>query len=431
MAKFNSIKDYPLDVQRAYFNEFQRVSEYASAQEAIAAADSLLDTFARSQVTEKAETRQVAIPAHIEELAVQKAAGIVPTEILAHIKAIDPKPFLALLEIGSEGVSTGEGIKKVWSFGAIKELAGKVKDGVASLFYRHEDETNKDRPILGNSVWSFTKRVGKSLKAYAVAHVKDEATRERIKSGELDVCSVEGEVEFSLKDNSKSWFVDKVREISGIALASSKEGDTPGFKTAGVVAVIEELNERVQEMAENGNDRNGGIGNLSIDEVKLAIAKYGYKPETLFRSEDLMTTSTVADAIEKAKTEAKTEAEKQVEELKKELEPLKEEKRKQTVVESIEKSPLLTDASEKMRKYIKAQAERRKFAGDDAGEIDKFVKEELEVAKNLGIKFEDEKKKDEDDDGDKTGDDDKKKKKSDNPDDFTTPENNDLIPKDE
>ena len=429
------LQAYPAHVQRAWLNEFDRVLERTgSALTADNAADMILTSFTRSTInTEPGGNRSahnVLMTATIREFTELESRDVIPAGVLGEIKAIDPHPFLVLFKIGTDGVSVGERQRKMWSFRAIKELASRVREKAAIIIGHTKDAAEaaqKKAQKLGEVVWSYTKKAGDSLAAYAVAHVTDPDTQERIRSGELDICSVEGEIELSRKSTLGTWFVDKVRGIDFLALADSSR-DKPGFGGAGVVAIIKELESERDTMGKENEQK----AEVSIYEVKVAIEKHGWKPGDLFRNDDLLNSEPVKKAVSDAESAVTKEKQTEIDKLTADLKPLQQAAEKNAAADMVTKSSLLTDSSTGVRDYMKDKLSVTDLSNIETSArqaaIDERIKKELEFIKTHGITFGDSKgqtgNEKESQGGDKTG------QKTD-PNDFTLPDNNELIPKED
>lgn len=378
------VKGEPEYLQRAYVNEFEGVLESTgSSVRAIRAADKLLDSVKSKPDNPVKSNHQVVMSSGIEELATVKAEQVLPDDVYNSIKENDPNPFFGIFEIGKEGVSTGKGIRKVWSFGAIKELADKIKDGAAKLIKGHTKGDKKPKS-LGEVVYSYTKKAGKALKAYAVAHIPDKDVQEGIRNGDYDICSVEGDVLFTKKPDRGEWFIEKVNNITNLALANSAT-DKAGFEGAGVVGVIQELEKENQMPSESTQ-----VQNIDIYSVKVAIERNGWKPEDLFNSEQITSTPAVKELVESKASEKEQEMKEQVEKLEGELKPLKQEKIQKRVEDLVDDSELLANKSDAYRRFVKKQINvDASDKSDDQlkAEVDSAIKAEMKSIKDLGITF--------------------------------------------
>jgi hypothetical protein len=164
--------------------------------------------------------------------------------VLTQIKRVDPHPFFAIYDVGGEGISTGSvndlKERKVWSFAAIKELAKRLRESSAGLIIGHNQLNQDVKTKYGHIIHAFTKTIQSSLHAIAVAHVSDPEVIARIKSKELDVCSIEGDVTLARESPQSNWFIRSIEQIKNLALGSSSV-TSPGFVGAGILATIQEL----------------------------------------------------------------------------------------------------------------------------------------------------------------------------------------------
>ena len=235
------VLQYPKYIQEAYVREFCRVEEEThSVMAARAQADQLLSQLVGRLKAEFRSKMGVAIIAHICEM---DPLTVIPANILAEVKKIDPHPFFALYDAGGEGVSTGtldgRRERKIWSFAAIKELTRKLKDG-AGVIIGHNALNQDVRKKYGRIVHAFTHTIRNGLHAIAVVHLTDPEGINRVKSGELDICSIEGDVTLARQRPGSNWFIKSIERIQNLALGSSSE-TSPGFVGAGILATIQEL----------------------------------------------------------------------------------------------------------------------------------------------------------------------------------------------
>lgn len=201
------------------------------------------------------ENRRVFIQAALSEMAESTVRLHVGSDQYEAIKADDEHPMFIGLDVGSEGWSYGavEGhpfTSKRWMRRTIQELAGKLNGAQIPIMEGHDKK--KTRPDLGSALSGFTSERDERLHAYGIGYITDERGKQRINSGELDVCSIEAECEFESND-ADEWEVRKVLEVSAIALANS-EFETPGFESAGIVAIINELQSGGESMKKPGEE---------------------------------------------------------------------------------------------------------------------------------------------------------------------------------
>lgn len=368
-------------IQRAFIREFDLVLEKTdSATKAFDAAKALIDSF--KPLAQQSINRNVIFEGELAELEID----LIPSDVINEVKKTDAHPFFAVYKIGKDGVSNGQKIRKFWSFGAIKELATKIKEGVADIIIGHT-EGNESKPSKGNVVWAYTKKIGNSLYSYAVAHIRDEKTKEDIKSGKLDLCSVEGEIKFSMRDG-KQWFIENVLGVSKLALASSAT-DKAGFEEAGIVTTIQELESKGNVMA----GEESRVESISKYDIKVAIERLGLKPEDLFRESEIRATECVKKTIDETKTQITTEKQKEIDGILSRLNPLEAKERSNKLAGFVDKTPLLTDKPASLRDYIKSKVELvdlGKTSVDDTvamAKVEEFVKKQLEDITKYKINF--------------------------------------------
>ena len=234
------VKFEPEHIQQMYIREFERIEELTDGNVLAAkqAADRLLRAYKTSKPRQEQHT--VTIRAKITEM---DAVEVLPKNILQSIKRKFEHPFFAVCDIGGEGPSTGNASKnsklitkrKIWSFKAIKELARKIRERFASVIIGHGNSRS-----VGRVIHAFNKTIGNTLHALAVIHLTDNETIRKVRTKELDTCSVEGNVTLARASRSSEWYIKDVESIDKLALGSTKL-NRPGFSSATILATIQEL----------------------------------------------------------------------------------------------------------------------------------------------------------------------------------------------
>ena len=213
------------------------------------------------------KSEKVYLCAPVQEMARDEVRALIGEERYQAIKAHDPHPCFVALTAGHEGESRGRilsrgagghhpngvpsvprGTKKRWSAERIRELARHLAQAPVYLFHNAD---NSPRRKVGEIVAATVRRLKGRLHALGVAYIADPEARERIRSGELDTCSIEAELEFSRRRKAESWLVEAVRRVTGLALGS-RAFASPGFPGAGLLAVVQEF-----EPVEGGHHPNG------------------------------------------------------------------------------------------------------------------------------------------------------------------------------
>ena len=213
---------------------------------------------------------KVYLCAPVQEMARDEVRALIGEDRYQAIKARDPHPFFVALTAGHEGESRGRiltgghrletgatetgdhrlktcATSKSWSAERIRELARHLRQAPVYLF--HNSDNSPRRPV-GEIVAATARRLKGRLHALAVAYIADPTARGRIRSGELDTCSIEAELEFSRRRKTESWLVEAVRRVSGLALGSRALA-SPGFPGAGLLAVVQEFEGEKKESLED------------------------------------------------------------------------------------------------------------------------------------------------------------------------------------
>lgn len=406
------VQEEPEAIQKMYLCEYQRVFDRTgNHMDSIQSANALLGNYKTDEFEELEELQEVTMTATICELS---ATDVIPESVLNSIKLVDKHPFFAVYNIGEVGISTGslDGVdhKKLWSFSAIKELASKIKNG-ANIILGHTD--GEEKMSMGEIVHSFTKKLDKGLTALAVAWIRDDKTKERIKNGELDTCSIEGNVMLAKTAPDKPWYVKAVDSIKSLAIANSKDF-TPGFAGAGIKARIQEL--------ETVKEKDMAKEQISMVDVKTFIAEHNTPIEELYSKRDIVDTNDVKDFLEKEKGKLSKESETILNGIKDKNNELMKFKDKVEIKNYVNDSKHLASSDEKTINYIRTRLDLA--FSDDLGDdkkkelVDESIEKELKLISDMGITFND-KKEELAQDTDQPLDEQ----------DFADPDVNDLIPK--
>ena len=235
----------------------------------------------------------------VQEMAVADIRAQIGEERYAAVKALDAHPAFVVLEVGEEGVSTGtiegEGnVAKVWSAERMQELAQALHPeqalSGADVYEGHSDEARAPRPAVGKVLAGYAQTIDGKVKAFAIAYLyfPDNGVRQRVQDGTLDTCSIEAELEFE-RDSAGAWAVEKVLELTGIALANSKDA-APGFPTATILATVQELAQ--------GRKRSGPADHIAVvQEIRDKLAAHGLTADQVFKYEEMLAAPVVRDAV--------------------------------------------------------------------------------------------------------------------------------------
>ena len=102
-------------------------------------------------------------------------------------------------------------------------------------------EDDKSRPSVGGVVHGFWDTVNGKARAMAIAYIPEGPVRERIKNGELDICSVEAAA--VVLDTGHDFIVESVESCGGLLVAAGSR-EMQGFASAGVLESVDELGKK-------------------------------------------------------------------------------------------------------------------------------------------------------------------------------------------
>ena len=377
-----TLHNEPPAVAKVWLREFNSVlKRTGSSLAAKQKADTLLLSWRTRARGQRLAKTHVLLEANVQEL---EDESLIPQSVIEQAKADGiQKPFFAIFNLGSEGISTGSGLKKVWSFRAIKELVLRIRDSVGSVITKTHTKDNEQRTSIGKLVHAFTRRVGKALHAVGVVLVTDKDTQDKIRGNFYDTCSIDANC--VLVREQDNWFVRNVEKFNNLVIANSGEA-RPGFATAGLVKTIQELqSHRISEMAKDGNEDH--IPTLA--EVRIAIEQNGWRADQLFDAEDLLQVGEIKDAIDKKIADAIDAKDKHIADLSTKVAAAAVITRNATIDEHFKASKLLADKSDKVIRYVRSQLNIGKDVTEDkmAATVEEAVATELKRMADLGISF--------------------------------------------
>jgi hypothetical protein len=188
--------------------------------------------------------------ARIEEMSVEQARARIGEAAYVGIRREDAHPMFVELLAGHEGWSSGQVVsgsrgrpaRKHWSRERIVELAAGL--GLGAPVYAGHARPGARRRAVGRMVSAAERWFRGVMGAAGIAYIADAETRSRVRSGELNTCSIEAEVELHRgpSEEEGSWVVDAVRKVTGVALGDARRS-RPGFPGAALLAVVEEFAE--------------------------------------------------------------------------------------------------------------------------------------------------------------------------------------------
>ena len=315
----------------------------------------------------KRKNKAVRFSAKIQEMPEEQVQLHIGADRLQAIRDEDPHPLFIGLDVGYEGVSGGEVMgkgtqEKHWQEPQVKELARKLNGPDVGLFDQHK-KPGSSRAQVGEVVSGFSAEEDSLIHAYGVAYVKDAPTREKIQRGDLDICSVEADVVFELGEDD-TWVVAQVDKCTGVMIGNGKF-QRPGFRKAGIVAVIQELEDNEKE----GEEMNliDLMKDSTPDQIRAALPA-GMAPSQLFTQTQLQADAGVQGITQKVQGELDT-AQKELTEVKTEMGTLKKDAAVGKAQPEIAKQiNAINGLDEKEKAHVQSQVAAQDFsASEDVG----------------------------------------------------------------
>jgi len=318
---------------------------------------------------------RVQFTATIQELSTDASSLGIPESVYSEIKAKDPNPFWVVLEIGREGTSGGDlgslGKRvKHWTAMAIKELARKVSGGKVFTDV-HGDPSDQGRSTYGRVVHGMCDTVAGKQRATAVAYIADEGVRKRIKSGDLNICSVEAMV--NVVKNAVDFIVEGVDTVGGLLMASAKK-ETAGFGSAGILTSVQELGEEQ-------------VMTVTKKDVKAFIWENNLQPKDLFSGDELSKDQIVSGLMDSAVDEKEHELRQEIDKIAGERDAISGELKPLKAKEASVRARALIVDSEDVKKLSKTQGEAVvDMVVDGLGDVSGMSDADLATAVSGGIK---------------------------------------------
>lgn len=342
--------------------------------------------------------KSILIPISIQLQSASEVSEYVDAAILERIKAQDPSPMFAVMSTAHEGESTGrlykdlstgekvkEWFKQLWPVKAIKELVALMNTNKFTPIYEmHATGAEaKMRVAVGNVVGSKKKLINGVVHALAVAYINNNNTRDRIKAGELNACSIEATCLFEKVDTALKYVVREVRELVGIALCNNTEQAT-GFKNSEILAVISAMAEEdklVHNESEKGNS-------MKLADIVEFVKQNGITPDKVFTVEELTSVPKVIDAFNNDFEEKMHAKDAKIKELETELKPLKGLQAKSKLAALIKGSEYLKDEYPSIVEYL-VKTINIDITDVEAPQkvVDEAVKTQLALCKEAGFKL--------------------------------------------
>ena len=204
-------------------------------------------------------TKHVRLQGKLKEMAASTVMMHIGEDRYASIKRQDEHPVFIGMLVAYEGPSTGQMETfdehvtqadpkllpiKWWSEAAVYELSYRMNMDSPKLTIGHDDPDARDEgDVLSGFIQTNPEQQG-IPEAFGVAYVRSDKAKQGIKSGALDVVSVEADVVL-LVGQQNQVEVETVTKVDAVALGNS-EVMAPGFQRASVEAVITEFQDTIK-----------------------------------------------------------------------------------------------------------------------------------------------------------------------------------------
>ena len=321
--------------------------------------------------------------------------SLVPESRLAEIKAQDATPMFVMMTVGYEGESKGklfeslasgkklkEWFKQLWPLKAVKALVTLMKGEEHIPIYEAHEPGQLNRLVVGNIISATKKVINDVTHALGVAYITNFSTKKKLKTGELNACSLEAECIFEANEGGINFIVREVRKLVGVALCNANTTPT-GFDNSNILAVVNAMSE------ENAAKVKGILmaeGEITKEDVRKFVEKNSLVPTDLFSVKTILEQKAVNDALDNEIKNAVAEKEKEIKDTKEKLQPFLDKEANSEASELIKKSGILKDTDKATVKYL-VDTMKVDVAGKDDKQkvVDAAVTKQLELMKTSGV----------------------------------------------
>lgn len=281
---------------------------------------------------------------------------MVPSRVLASIKAENHKPIFKAFVVGQEGeakprlVGIGPVVQR-WFKSAIQALAVKLRIGTPVFNLHAPTNEHTGRTSIGEVVGKAVHKIGDKASAVFAAYIYPE-----YQDLVLDVASVEADLMVPAGSRDQEIEDEDILDVTGIALGNSAI-NKPAFPGATLLATLQAFAEKPHQ----------GDTHMTPDEIRIAIREGKLKPSDVFDLASLTSDPYVKEHVEEKINNAKGYDIRKRQDLETKVTTLEAEKKTlQDELASSKTSVLKTKADTTLETVLKT---RPKLAGDE-----KFVK---------------------------------------------------------
>ena len=198
----------------------------------------------------------VRLQGFVQAFAENEILAAIPLDVLARIKAENPHPFFKAYSVCHDGVSKptllGDTARPIqWLRDAVHTVTSAITKGV-KFFAGHGAENDPSRESLGEVVASYEKEIDGKLHHVVIGYFPKP---EKVQA--FDVCSQEAE--WTFWDNPTGWIADKIRRMTGIALANSAF-EKPAFSGAREMGFVQAFEATIRAGGPGSGPQGGGGG---------------------------------------------------------------------------------------------------------------------------------------------------------------------------
>jgi hypothetical protein len=182
------------------------------------------------------------IRVNLQEMSASAIAEMIEPGVVEEIKRSgDLHPVFRAFTLAHTGDAKGNvigigNVLKKWVSSVVNKLYKKIVTGLRGLqvFLGHgpTNEITADREVIGHVVGKKLTEIDGLTSAVVAIYLKP-----LYSAMNLDVCSLEGQVDLSI-DRAGNVIADDVQEISGVALGDSRT-ETPGFDHARLIGQMQ------------------------------------------------------------------------------------------------------------------------------------------------------------------------------------------------
>lgn len=207
----------------------------------------------------------------------------------------DAHPLIKVYSIAHEGKATPTMVTSKGKVAvtiqylrdAVSLVGRKIREGVAVFNNHAATNAHAGRMPIGRVVGKVVKEIDGILHALTAIHIFP-----KHREDDLDIASYEANAKFGTDKENRAQLWD-LEDITGIALGSSKEGQTPAFPGA-------TLRGAFQHFAGQTSILEGDKQMTTLSEVVDAVSKGGFSPSEVFGNDTIMAEKSVKEAVEAA-----------------------------------------------------------------------------------------------------------------------------------